>query len=630
MRKSVVLVIALLMAAFALLPAAAQEEEGTFTLQVLHSSDNESSFQDPNTLEPKLLNYAAIVDGLRDLAPEGNSLHLTAGDHTLPGPFYEAAAEVDSLAAPGLADIAFYNAMGLTANGIGNHEFDGGINDFARMLAAAEYPFLAVNLDFSNVEVEEGVPPIQIGEDGLSVEELAGQVARSAYVEVNGERIGLIGRAPADFFNVIENPSETIPGLDFVGGRNPEDNQPLESAVDMVLEQVELLEAQGINKIILLDHAQDFTGDPLSANSLRGIDIIVAAGSTGFMAAPEANGPFNLLRPGDESGAEYPTVREDSEGNTILVVNSDQLFTYVGHLLVTFDADGFIVEVDERSGPIATTEEAVSLLEEEIGREVTVPEAVQTVYDELTSTPLITEQFTVIGSTTSELNGQRADVRGRETNLGRLAAESSLWWARNTLEQPVDIALKNGGGIRATILGPNVTVLTIGAALAFNNEMVVVEITAGELIATMENAVSCVPAADGRFPQIAGMYMEYDASLEGISDQVTLDTPSRVQTLIVTREDGTEDVVIENGEAQGDLTRTFTLVTNSFLLTGGDGYQSLASASEERGFENPGVGERQILIDYIVEELMGVVDLTDPTADPNVVRLDEMMEGEME
>ena len=29
-----------------------------------------------------------------------------------------------------------------------------------------------------------------------------------------------------------------------------------------------------------LDHAQDFTGDPLSAQDLRGIDIIVAAGST--------------------------------------------------------------------------------------------------------------------------------------------------------------------------------------------------------------------------------------------------------------------------------------------------------------------------------------------------------------
>ena len=35
--------------------AAAQD---TFTLQVIHSSDNESAFQDPNTLEARILNYA--------------------------------------------------------------------------------------------------------------------------------------------------------------------------------------------------------------------------------------------------------------------------------------------------------------------------------------------------------------------------------------------------------------------------------------------------------------------------------------------------------------------------------------------------------------------------------------------
>src|SRR5687768_6399958 len=58
-------------------------------LQILHSSDNESSFQDPNTLETKILNYAALHAGLRTLAEQEcvPSLHVTAGDHTIPGPF---------------------------------------------------------------------------------------------------------------------------------------------------------------------------------------------------------------------------------------------------------------------------------------------------------------------------------------------------------------------------------------------------------------------------------------------------------------------------------------------------------------------------------------------------------------
>ena len=617
-RLGVLLVIVSLVGVFSL--ASAQD---TYTLQVLHSSDNETAFQDPNTLEPKILNFAAVVAGLQAVAEaEGiSSIHVTAGDHTLPGPFYEAATEVESLGANGLADIAFYNAMGLNANGIGNHEFDGGINDFATMLASAAYPFIAVNLDFSAVQLAEGTPAIQIGEDGGNAADNAGKVVKSAWMEAGGEKIGLIGRAPAGFFEVINDPDETLPGLDFVGGRN-EENRPLISAVGMVLEQVDLLEAQGVNKIILLDHAQDFTSDPLSTSEMRGIDIIVSAGSTGFMGGEMAMGPFNMLREGDEANAEYPTAREDSEGNPVVVVNTDQLYSYVGNLIVTFDADGVIASVDERSGPVASTEAAVDALSEYLGSEVSVPAAVQETYDALQATDLIQDLFEVVGTTNGELNGLRANVRSRETNLGSLAADSALWFA-NEMVGPTDIALKNGGGIRATILGPNVTRLTINSALAFNNDMVVVELTGGEVIAMMENALSRNPSLDGRFPQVAGMYVEFDSSREGISDAVSLDAPSRVQTLNITRADGSQDVLVAGNAAIGDLSRTFMLVTNNFLLRGGDGYQVLAAASEARGFADPGVGERQILTDYIVQVLGGVVDNPEPIMDARIVKLNE-------
>ena len=64
----------------------------TSKLQILHSSDNESSFQNPNTLEAKVLNYSAVVKGLRKVATREciPYLHLTAGDHTIRGPFYQA------------------------------------------------------------------------------------------------------------------------------------------------------------------------------------------------------------------------------------------------------------------------------------------------------------------------------------------------------------------------------------------------------------------------------------------------------------------------------------------------------------------------------------------------------------
>jgi len=594
------------------------------TLQIVHSSDNESSFVDPNTLEEKILGYSAVVRGLQWVGVERctPSLHLLAGDITIPGPFYQASADVPELGAPGLADIAMFNANRVRGNGIGNHEFDGGIDEFATMLATARFPFIAANLDFSDVELQPESPVIRRGVDAGPCVAAGGKVVKSCWVWAGFQRVGLIGRAPADLFNVVADPDTTVPGLDFVGGRDPVTNQPLVSAVGQVLEQVEALERRGVRRIVLLDHAQDFTADPLSASSLRGVDIIVAAGSTGFMASPEPNGPFNLLREGDVPEADYPTVREDMEGNTVLVVNVEQLYRYVGNLVVEFDHRGRIAGFEEDlSGPVTTDADGQEALAELVGDAVVRPDPeVERLFEAVRETPGIQDAFTVVGQTDFPLNGTRADVRSRETNLGRLAADSTIWFTQAQFpDLGVDVALKNGGGIRDDIEGPAITRLTIQAALAFDNDLAVVELTADQLIAAMENSVSRVPALDGRFPQIAGMELEYDASQPALEGLTSVTIPSRVQRLAVTRSDGTTDVVVEDGFAQGDLSRTFVLATNSFTAAGGDGYAAFAVAPR---LADTAIGEQQILEEYIIEALGGVASLSDPPADPRVVRLD--------
>ena len=610
-----------------------------YKLQVLHSSDNESAFQNPNTLEPTILNYGAVLNGLQGLAAKEGipSIYLTAGNHILPGPFYEASVHA-GFGARGLADIAFYNAMGLTANGTSNHGFDGGINNFAHLLHAANYPFLAVNLDFSKVEVAEDAPAISIGRDGAGVAENAGKVAKSAWIEAGGEKIGLIGRAPLDFFNWLED--SALPGLDFVGGRDPETNLPLEDTMDLVLAQVGLLESQGINKIILLDHAQDFASDPMSTENLRGIDIIVNAAASGFLARSEANGPFNLLRPGDAASADYPIMRTDGEGNPVVVVNSGPNYRYVGNLIVSFDEAGRVRAVDGRSGPVASTPEAMAALQTKLAGRMETPEVAATaevreIFAALRNADSIVEQFQRVGETTTELVATTAEVRTRETNLGQLATDSILWFARRYLESrgselSVDIALNNSGGIRRGIQGPAITRLSINTALAFNNRLAIAEWTAAEAIATFENSVSRYPAADGRFLQAAGIFLEYDPSRPGVEAASSLETPSRVKNLTIFRANGTKDVVVANFEAQGDLQRTFGLVVNEFLMAGGDGYASLAAVNDDpnRAVLLTETTEPQILADYIVEVLDGFVDIPEPLTSPRIVRF-EILEGRL-
>lgn len=198
---------------------------------------------------------------------------------------------------------------------------------------------------------------------------------------------------------------------------------------------------------------------------------------------------------------------------------------------------------------------------------------------------------------------------------------AASWFTRETFAAlDVDVGLKNGGGIRDSILGPNIIRLTIQAALAFNNQFAVLEMTGGQLIAAMENAVSRLPALDGRFPQIAGILLEYDASQPGLRGLPSVSTPSRVKTLVITRSDGSVDTLVANFAAQGDLSRTFVMATNNFLSTGGDGYAAFAAAIN---LQTTTTGEQAILEQYIQQPLAGNVDLPEPLADPRVVRLDD-------
>ena len=606
-----------------------------FTLQLLHTSDNESSLRDPNTLENHLVNYVSVLDGLRHLAARENipSLYLAAGDLVLPGPFFQASSEF--LGSEGIADMEFFNHTGLVANGMGHHELDRGIDIFARMLAAADFPFLASNLDFSQVVLAEGTPPVRIGRDAASVEENAGKVARSSWVEIGGERIGLIGAVPDIYFDIINDPGTFLPGLDFVGGRDPDTNRPLRQVIESIHEQVDLLEAQGIDKIILLDNAQNFLARPSLAENLRGVDIVVAAGEGELMAGEEPLGPFNLLRPEDEIVSVYPQWVEDSEGREVLVVNGNREYRYVGHLLVTFDDRGHILSHDRRSGLVATTEESIGLLQEELAGRIGTPvlgpsPEILSLQDQLESTDLILDQFTVLGTTAHPLVGDRDALRTRDTNLGNLAADATLRHAQTYLDEETDSGLRidfvimNSGGIGESIIGPSITRMGVSTAFRYDNPVSIAEMDVGELLATFENAVSFYPRIfDGRYPQTAGVYVEFDSSRPAIRAATFLEEPSRIRTLVVHRADGTRDVVVSDHRVQGDRDRTFVFGTNTFQMTGGDGYLAMKVVNDdpERPVYVTELGQRGIFEEYLEEVFGGAIDLADPPPRPRVVHV---------
>ncbi len=156
-----------------------------------------------------------------------------------------------------------------------------------------------------------------------------------------------------------------------------------------------------------------------------------------------------------------------------------------------------------------------------------------------------------IGATETEIDSRRAMVRTRETAIGNLVTDAM----RDALG--ADVALTNGGGIRANKIYPPGAKLTrrdILSELPFGNRTVLLELTGRGLRAALENGFSAIEKRSGRFPQVSGMQVLYDPD----------------------RPPGERVVEIRRDGATLDPEATYTVATSDFIARGGDGYRALA------------------------------------------------------
>ncbi|KAB2822915.1 MAG: bifunctional metallophosphatase/5'-nucleotidase, partial [Candidatus Dadabacteria bacterium] len=135
-----------------------------------------------------------------------------------------------------------------------------------------------------------------------------------------------------------------------------------------------------------------------------------------------------------------------------------------------------------------------------------------------------------------------------------------------------DVALQNGGGIRNNTLIPpgDITELTTFDIFPFTNFVSIVPaIPRGQFKEIMENAVSAVENADGRFAQISGFSMVYDpaGTPKILDDDLNVVTPgTRVRSIIL---DTGEVVVADGAVVPGE---PIDIATIDFSARGGDMY----------------------------------------------------------
>jgi len=158
-----------------------------------------------------------------------------------------------------------------------------------------------------------------------------------------------------------------------------------------------------------------------------------------------------------------------------------------------------------------------------------------------------------VATTAVELDSRNAAVRLGEAAIGNLYADALRETAR------ADIGLMNGGGLRGNKVYPPGSAVTrrdVLAELPFGNRISILRVSGAEVRAILENGVSRMPNANGRFAQVSGVTFEADLS----------------------RPIGKRTRSIKVGGAPLDPAKTYTLATNDFLARGGDDYLMLREA----------------------------------------------------
>ena len=261
---------------------------------------------------------------------------------------------------------------------------------------------------------------------------------------------------------------------------------------------------------------------------------------------------------------------KNKDGAEVLLSSTETKLAYIGCLTIKDD------------GSMSTTLISDNGMKDFIG-------GIQEEFEELVNT--------VVASTNVDLiikdpaSGERI-VRVSETNLGDLCADAYRAMSG------ADVAIVNGGGVRADIPAGDITYGQIIAVHPFGNEMCVVECTGQEILDALELGCSKLPAESGGFLQVSGMTYTVDLNVES---SVKLDENGMFVS--VEGERRVKDVTV--GGEPLDPEKTYTLASHNYKLKDcGDGYSMFA---DNVFLQDSVMIDNQVLINYIVDVLGGTV-----------------------
>jgi 5'-nucleotidase len=393
-----------------------------------------------------------------------------------------------------------------------------------------------------------------------------GSTVQNPYVikEIEGHKIALLGITNND-----------APSLAFAGSFGSITiSEPVGTTNKLAKEARE----KGAEVVIVLAHmgatGKDGSGNPTGplldyAKSVKGVDVIL--------------------------GDHTDTVVNTKINDVVVLENQSKGRTY-GRILVSLTADGKVSAIKpEVVDPVETAD----LQPDPAAATLIAPysEELSKRFDAKIGT--ISEKF--------ERGGMPAVERVKEVPIGDLIADAMRDYYKT------QIAVTNGGGIRAPLpsshepkdltlrrdkegyaAGPpyDIVIGDIYTVLPFGNTCVVREITGKALWEALEYSVFKFPDAEGRFLQVSGFKFVFKES-----------SAPGARVVSVTMDDGTP---IPKDET------VYTLVTNDFVNSGGDGYVAFTETTPTLG--------RDVMANVVIEYVKKIKDLTPPATLDRIVQ----------
>ena len=579
-----------------------------YTLQILHYY-GESGLLGVTTAPI----MGALIDKFDDVY--ANTLVIGEGDSFIPGPWLVGGADPYLNASPlikstALArpDVAIMNAFGTDVSALGNHEFDLGSPILQGAIAAsgtwvgAQFPLITTNLDFSKDSSLVALADKTLGGNaansyaGQESTAIKGKIAPYTVITQGGQKIGVVGATTFELL-VKSSPNGTIVKGD---SSTLSEAQRLAIVAGYLQPAVDALIAAGVNKVVMVDQLDVLDRNKALAPLLTGVDVMVAGGSHERMGdATDTAVGFNG-HSADFIADKYPIVTKGKDGKPTLIVTTDTEYSYLGRLVVDFNAAGELLTENLSTainGAYASTEANLkaAYASTQTAAQIIASSTIGSQVNEITTAinnVISSKDGNIFGYTNVYLEGDRAFGRAQEVNLGNISADANIYAALKGLGSTAILgSLKNGGGLRASIgsvsadgtkTAPTATTvkpagaisqLDVENALRFDNKLMVFDSTPQQLLNILDFAAG-LSAGNGGYAQIGGIYFSFDP---------TKAAGSRVQDVAVYDISGNlVSKVIDNGKVLSYAPAKISIVSLNFTANGGDGYPTKANGSNFR------------------------------------------------